>query len=94
MPDISFSLSTLGKKMREMTVLGKCPNWVLIKAKFLIDTFNPIHKMSKKLTGVKKHYSIRISTNYRVLLTGTGDFFVCTHNHYDKKIKNIKRKGA
>ena len=80
--------------MKEMTVLGKCPTWVLKKAKSLVEAANPTNKISKKLTGVKKYYSVRISTNYRVLLSDTGDFFVCTHNRYDKKIRNIKRNGA
>ncbi|MBH0074020.1 hypothetical protein I6F48_00380 [Pseudoalteromonas sp. SWYJ118] len=80
--------------MKNMTVLGKCPNWVLLKAKSLVESFDPQHKISKKLAGMKSHYSIKISTNYRVLLTGTGEVFVCKHNHYDRKIKNIKRKGV
>ena len=80
--------------MNKVIVLGKCPNWVLQKAKKLINTIGTNHKISKKLSGMKNHYSIKISTNYRVLWTDSGDFFVGKHNHYDRKIKNIKRMGA
>jgi hypothetical protein len=81
-------------KMNKIIVLGRCPNWVLQKAKTLINTAGAKHKISKKLAGMKNHYSIKISTNYRVLWTDSGDFFVGKHNHYDRKIKNIKRKGT
>jgi plasmid maintenance system killer protein len=60
----------------------------------LINTVVDKNKLRKKLAGLKKHYSIKVSTNYRVLWSDSGDFFVGKHNHYDRKIKNIKRMGA
>ena len=77
-----------------MIMLGKCPNWVLQKAKTIINNADAKHKVSKKLSCMKNYYSVKISTNYRVLWADSGDFFVGKHNHYDRKIKNIKRKGT
>lgn len=38
--------------MNKMIMLGKCPNWVLQKAKTLINTSGAKHKVSKKKMNI------------------------------------------
>lgn len=80
--------------MNNITIVGKYPEWVKIKAHNIIKTTNKLRSSSKKLTGLKNYYSIKVSSNYRMLFSDSNNFFLCSHNHYDKKIKNIKRQGA
>jgi hypothetical protein len=80
--------------MIPIIILGHCPNRVIHKAHFLLSTSETLHKVSKKLSGIKRYSSIKINTNFRVLLSNNGKVFLCSHKHYEKKIKNLKRIGA
>mgnify|MGYP000050040753 CR=1 FL=1 len=80
--------------MKNLTVLGHCPDRIIKKAILRFNQLSSINKLSKKLSGVRGYYSIKVSDNYRVLFSDTKNAFLCSHNQYDKKIKNIKRQGA
>jgi len=57
--------------------------------------FNPFQNGRwKKVTGLKKAYSYRLSANHRILYLVDRLFFVSDHDRYAKKICNIKRGGA
>ena len=80
--------------MNNIVEIGKCPTWVRKKASALAKQASNVRAKSKKLTGLKNCYSVKVASNYRMIFSNTSSFFLCSHDHYDKKIKNMKRQGA
>ncbi|MER2492712.1 ParE family toxin-like protein [Catenovulum sediminis] len=80
--------------MKKIKELGRCPGWVKSKPTDLVNKAELLRKKSKKLVGLRSCYSIRVASNYRMIFSNTSTFFLCSHDHYDKKIKNMKRQEA
>jgi len=94
MANYTFELSFEEIQMSSLTTLGNCPHWVITKAKSLLNDFSQSKRVAKKIIGLKNYYSLKISTNYRILLSNTGKVFICSHSRYEKKIHNLKRCGG
>lgn len=77
--------------MLRIEIMGTCPNKIINKAKKLLDLPDMSSVSYKKLSGIKKAYSIRVNQNYRVLIANGTNAYIGSHNHYDKKIKNLKK---
>ncbi|GGF67298.1 ParE family toxin-like protein [Alteromonas lipolytica] len=79
--------------MKNITVLGYCPAWVETKARNIINEPSKMKVNSKKLAGLKSHYSVKLNQHYRLLFSDLSQIYLCGHNHYEKKIKNLKKVG-
>lgn len=80
--------------MSRIVEIGKCPFWVKSKADSIVNQAGWLRSKSKKLSGLRSWYSIRVANNYRIIFSNTDTFFLCSHDHYNTKIRNIKRQGA
>ena len=47
----------------------------------------------KKIRSLRKSFSFKLSRNYRILCWGGAPLFVCNHDIYERKIRNL-RKGS
>lgn len=77
--------------MQQLEIMGSCPNKIIIKAKRLLNSLNMPPVKPKKLSGMKRAYSIRINKNYRILLSDDNQAYIGSHKQYEKKIKNLKK---
>jgi len=80
--------------MRQIEIMGSCPNAIIYKAKKIINSINKSPVKSKKLSGMKSLHSIRINRKYRILLSNDDRIYVGNHNCYEKKIKSLKKRSS
>lgn len=77
-----------------LTILGNCPSRIILKAMILIRSFQDGNARCKKLSGLRQYSSIRLSSNYRLLLAPSGSVFISSHDDYERKIKQLKKIGG
>jgi len=78
--------------MIDIVFAGPIPNHIRNKAFFVLD-HHTAQKGWRKIHSLGRYFSFRLNRNYRIIRTADGNFIVCNHDLYEKKIKTIKRKG-
>lgn len=76
--------------MRDIELIGNIPPEIIKKAQSALKKTKSFHSGWKRLSGLSSHLAYRLDSNYRILLSETGNAIVGNHDVYSRKIKNLK----